>query len=170
MTTETTLTVVDAAPEDLEAVAELNNAAVPAVNALSAAEVAAIAAMGALRIVRSGDEISGLVMTVTEGQPYASMNYRWFSGRFDSFLYVDRIVVAPAARGLGVGRALYRDTFARAAALGRPRVCAEVNVEPPNPVSMAFHAATGFNVLLDRFNEEAGKTVRMMERPVGDPT
>ncbi len=160
------LSVEDAGPADIEALVALNNAAVPAVNALSAAEMAAVAEMGALRIVRMDGAVAGLVLTLPEGQPYDSMNYKWFSAAFDTFLYVDRIVVAPAARGLGVGRALYEDTFARAAALGRPRVCAEVNVEPPNPGSMAFHAATGFNVLLDRFNEQAGKTVRMMERPV----
>ncbi|UOM36862.1 GNAT family N-acetyltransferase [Acuticoccus sp. I52.16.1] len=160
------LSVEDARPEDLAAIAAVNNAAVPAVNALTAEEMGAVAALGALRIVRTGGAVGGLVLTIPEGQPYASLNYRWFSGEFDAFLYVDRIVVAPEARGLGVGRALYEDTFARARSLGRPRVCAEVNVEPPNPGSMAFHAATGFNVLLDRFNEEAGKTVRMMERPV----
>ena len=158
--------VVDARSVDLPAIAELNNGAVPAVNALTAAEMAAVAGMGALRITRTNGLVSGLVLTIPEGQPYDSLNYQWFSTRFDTFLYVDRIVVAPAARGLGVGRALYADTFRRAATLGRPRVCAEVNVEPPNPGSMAFHAATGFNVLLDRYNEQAGKTVRMMERPV----
>ncbi|WP_083660397.1 GNAT family N-acetyltransferase [Acuticoccus yangtzensis] len=160
------LSVEDARPEDMEAIAALNNAAVPNVNALSAEEMAAIAAMGALRIVRAEGAVAGLVLTLPEGQPYPSMNYAWFSGRFDAFLYVDRIVVAPEARGLGIGRALYDDTAARAAALGRPRVCAEVNVEPPNAGSMAFHAASGFNVLLDRLNAESGKTVRMMERPV----
>ncbi|RAI03006.1 GNAT family N-acetyltransferase [Acuticoccus sediminis] len=158
--------VEDALAADLEAIAALNNAAVPNVNALTPDEMAAIAAMGALRITRTAGAVSGLVLTIPEGRPYDSANYRWFSGQFDTFLYVDRVVVAPEARGLGVGRALYMDTFARTQSLGRPRVCAEVNVEPPNPGSMAFHAAMGFNVLLDRFNESAGKTVRMMERPV----
>lgn len=159
--------VEDARPQDMAAALAINNAADPAVNALSADEFAAIAAMGALRIVRRDDTVAGLVMTLTEGHPYDSDNYRWFSSRFDAFLYVDRIVVAPAGRGLGIGRALYQDTFARCTALGRPRVCAEVNVEPPNPTSMAFHAAMDFAVLLDRPNAQSGKVVRMMERPVG---
>lgn len=160
------IAVEDARPSDMAAALAINNEADPAVNALSADELAAIVAMGALRIVRTGDSVSALVVTLTEGHPYDSDNYRWFSTQFDSFLYVDRIVVAPTGRGLGLGRALYTDTFARCAALGRPRVCAEVNVEPPNPTSMAFHAAMDFAVLLDRANPQSGKVVRMMQRPV----
>ncbi len=51
------------------------------------------------------------------------------------------------ARGRGVARALYEAVFADARAAGLPLVCCEVNVEPPNPVSDAFHAALGFETL-----------------------
>jgi predicted GNAT superfamily acetyltransferase len=68
----------------------------------------------------------------------------WFRNRFDRFLYVDRIVVDPAARGRGVARALYGHAFAEARAAGRPRVVAEVNRVPPNPGSDAFHERLGF--------------------------
>lgn len=153
-------------PQDIDAVLALNNAAVPAVNALDADSLSALCAMGRLRVVR-GTTIEGLCLTMESGAPYDSGNYQWFSGRFERFLYVDRIVVAPAAKGKGIGRALYEDTFALAAALGQPRVCSEVNADPPNPQSMAFHASLGFEPIHERLNPGEGKTVRMMVRPIG---
>ncbi len=153
-------------PQDIDEVLALNNAAVPAVNALDADALTALCAMGALRLVRGEAGIEGLCLTMESGQPYESGNYQWFTGEFDRFLYVDRIVVAPSAKGKGVGRALYEDTFARAAALGQPRVCSEVNADPPNPQSMAFHDSLGFSPLIDRLNPSEGKTVRMMVHPI----
>ncbi|WMS40784.1 GNAT family N-acetyltransferase [Acuticoccus sp. MNP-M23] len=153
-------------PDDIEEVLALNNAAVPAVNALDADALRSLCAMGQLRVVR-GEGVEGLCLTLQSGAPYESGNYQWFSGQFDRFMYVDRIVVAPTAKGRGIGRALYEDTFARAAALGQPRVCSEVNSDPPNPQSMAFHASLGFEPIHERLNPSEGKTVRMMVRPIG---
>ena len=144
----------------------LNNAAEPQVNALSAAELAELTAMGRLRIVRDGEGLpSALLLTMREGAPYGvSLNYRWFSQRYDAFAYVDRIVVAPAARGTGVGRMLYEDAFALAAQEGLARVCAEVNVVPPNPGSLAFHQRLGFHLLEEFDNAASGKRVAMLVR------
>lgn len=143
----------------------LNNAAVPHVNALGAAEFDAIARAGRVWVATTeqGAVPIGFVVTLARGVDYDSLNYAWFSTRFDAFTYVDRVVVSPAARGRGVGRALY-DVVAREATLaGHGRVCAEVNVDPPNPGSMAFHTGLGFHVLAERHNESAGKTVAMLE-------
>lgn len=152
-------------PADSRAILSLNNPAVPAVNAIDEAELAAFARMGAVRIVR-GDPVAGAIVLLPPKMPYDSANYAWFNARFDDFLYVDRVIVAAAARGSGVGRALYEDAIAQAARDGRARVCAEVNVEPPNPGSMAFHARLGFSVLAERDNPSAGKRVAMLERPI----
>ncbi|MEM6762024.1 MAG: GNAT family N-acetyltransferase [Pseudomonadota bacterium] len=149
-------------PDELLAIAALNNNAVPEVNALEPQELADLIAKGRLRVVR-GRPVAGLVLTLPSGITYASLNYRWFSNRFDRFLYVDRVVVDAAARGLGVGRLLYGETIAYAKAAGYPRVCSEVNLDPPNPGSIAFHDKLGFRRIHERVNEEHGKTVAMME-------
>ncbi|MEM8855278.1 MAG: GNAT family N-acetyltransferase [Pseudomonadota bacterium] len=153
-------------PQETDALLVLNNAAVPAVNALDAEAFDALAAIGEVRVALSDGVIAGFVLTLGPGRDYASLNYRWFDGRYDAFWYVDRVIVGEVARGKGVGRALYDDVMTRAKLKGFPRVCAEVNVEPPNPVSIAFHKSAGFLVLEERYNGEDDKTVAMMTRPV----
>jgi hypothetical protein len=45
---------------------------------------------------------------------------------------------------------------------GYTRVCCEVNVEPPNPGSDAFHANLGFEEIGRAFVPEREKTVRYL--------
>lgn len=95
----------------------------------------------AFRIAEVRDRIAGFIVGLGNAVEYSSANYRWFQERYDDLVYVDRIVVAPEVRSRGVGRLLYQDL----ADLGHaPAIGCEVNIEPPNPRSMAFHQALGF--------------------------
>lgn len=89
-------------------------------------------------------------------------HFKWFGARFDGFVYVDRIVVARDRRGLGYGKRLYADLFERARALGIERVVCEVNVEPPNLRSDAFHAALDFRDVGRMTFADGAKTVRYL--------
>lgn len=91
------------------------------------------------------------LITFAPGARYASPNFLWFRDRFRDFVYVDRIVVAASARGQGVARRLYADLFAAAKESGARSIACEVNVDPPNPGSDAFHQRLGFT--------EVGKAV-----------
>ncbi len=122
--------------------------------------------LGWSRLAIFAPERAGFVVALGPGQTYDSYNYRWLSERVAAFSYVDRIVVRAEARGRGVARALYEAVFADARAAGLPLVCCEVNVEPPNPVSDAFHAALGFETLGVAANPVSGKTVRYLKRAV----
>lgn len=93
------------------------------------------------------------------GSGYDSPNYRWFAARLDRFAYIDRVIVADSAQGRGLARALY-DAFA--SRVPGPLVC-EVNSQPPNPGSDAFHARLGF-VELGRATLGPGKAVRYLIR------
>lgn len=95
-------------------------------------------------VVEREGVIAAFLLALGPGADYASENYRWFAARFDDFLYVDRVVVAPAWRGRGLGRMLYQALFRRATAIGVARVTCEYDVEPPNPPSAGFHARLGF--------------------------
>ena len=104
---------------------------------------------------------AGYLIVFDETATYQSVNYLWFRARHARFAYVDRIVVSAAARGLGLARSLYENLFQRARAAGHAMVCCEVNLDPPNPASDAFHARLGF-VEAGRATLPNGKTVRYM--------
>jgi predicted GNAT superfamily acetyltransferase len=102
--------------------------------------------------------VDALLLAFAPGAAYDSANYRWFERRYASFVYVDRVVVAPEARGRGLARKLYAHLFDAARAAGHERVVCEVNSDPPNPASDAFHAALGFTPVGEALLEN-GKTV-----------
>ncbi len=116
-------------------------------------------------IAEAGGAPAGFMILVRPGSAYPSDNYGWFEQTFGRHLYVDRIAVSETARGLGVGRALYEHALRLAAEFGEERVTAEVNEDPPNPESMAFHARLGFRHLVSRLSG-SGKRVAMLERPL----
>lgn len=95
-----------------------------------------------------------------------SPNFDWFQERYENFLYVDRIAVSRSARRLGHGATLYRDLFAFANAAGVDLVGCEVNADPPNPISDAFHAAQGFEVVGEAYLADRDKTVRYFARRI----
>lgn len=149
----------------------------PAVLALNTANVEATSPLDTTALARLigdacyargvGGGADAFLIAMDEGADYASPNFQWFRERFPRFVYIDRIITGHHARGRGLARALYEDLFAEAARLGHDRVGCEVNLEPANPVSDAFHAALGF-VEIGRAAIYGGtKTVRYYERRVG---
>ena len=109
-------------------------------------------------------EVDSLLIAFTQEADYDSPNFLWFRPRFPSFIYVDRIVVAPAARGRGHARRLYQDLFDHAARAGHDKIVCEVNSSPPNPESDAFHSALGFTEIGTGAIHDGRKTVRYLIR------
>jgi predicted GNAT superfamily acetyltransferase len=139
---------------DFAAVHVLNDAATPHVNALTEEQFSWLASHADyFRVADAGGAIAGFVIALRNGTTYWSANYAWFAERFDRFIYLDRVVVAPEARRGGVGRALYADLIAFAREKW-PRIALEVNVRPPNPGSVAFHEALGFQRVGKRTYDE----------------
>jgi predicted GNAT superfamily acetyltransferase len=120
----------------------LNNAHAEELSLLDAARMGRLVGE-AFMAARLG-EADALLMAFDQDADYDSPNFIWFRDRYERFVYVDRVVVDPAQRGRGLARRLYEALFARAAAGGHTLVVCEVNAEPPNPASDAFHAALGF--------------------------
>ena len=105
-----------------------------------------------------------LLLAFDQGADYDSPNFLWFRARYPRFIYVDRIVVAAEARGRGHARRLYRDLFAQARASRHERIVCEVNSEPANPASDAFHAELGFVEIGTAAIHGGAKTVSYLER------
>ncbi|HSP51611.1 MAG TPA: GNAT family N-acetyltransferase [Cryobacterium sp.] len=157
-------------PADASTVLGLNNAAVPAVNAHDEASLTALLAASGQAIAVVHDDAPGDVLgfAVLFGvdADYASENYRWFSARSESFLYVDRIVVSDEVRNQGLGRLLYTAIFAAAAAAEVGQVFCEVNIAPPNPRSLAFHSRIGFAPIGEQSTKGGSVVVSLLSAPV----
>jgi predicted GNAT superfamily acetyltransferase len=52
---------------------------------------------------RMVDGGAGFLLAFDQDADYGSPNFLWFRERYARFVYVDRVVVNPAARGPGVG-------------------------------------------------------------------
>lgn len=158
-------------PRDIPALAALNDAAAPAVNALGVDGLTALLPRCDLALVADDGSGApqGLVLALTPGADYGSENYRWFSEHRPGTLYVDRIVVAPAAHGRGIGRSLHDAVAQRARALGLDEVTCEVNLDPPNPQSLAFHRRLGFEQIGEQSTSGGAVRVAMLVRAVAAP-
>jgi predicted GNAT superfamily acetyltransferase len=112
-------------------------------------------------VVESEREVIAFALAIAPGTAYDSENYRWFSGRFERFLYLDRVVVAATQRRRGIGAQLY-DAMEAAAQPFERMVC-EVNVLPPNRASLAFHGSRGY-VEIGRLQHGQEKVVALLSK------
>jgi predicted GNAT superfamily acetyltransferase len=119
------------------------------------------------RVVEQDSEVVAFLLALREGASYDSPNYRWFDGSGGVFLYVDRIVVTRDQQGKGLARALYDDFFEFARAERVERVTCEVDLEPPNEASDAFHSRYGFLEVGTQWVALGTKRVSLREAIVG---
>ncbi len=160
------ITIRTATPGDLPAVEALNSQAVPAVNAVPLSQLNWFAQQGDFWVATvthsNTHSMTGFLVCLPPGVNYPSLNYQWFSERYQEFLYVDRIVVDPPWQGHGIGRQLYETLFAEAIGRQVGRVLCEVNLRPRNDRSLDFHRRLGFEPVGRQDTEGGTKTVEMM--------
>ncbi len=158
---------------DLAAVHAINQAEVPAVGEETPEALARIGELSTIALVAvdepedGGGTIGGFCMVLEPGTEYESGNYRWFDERYDSFVYLDRIAIAPSFQRRGLGRRFYAEVE-RLAAERCPdaeQFTLEVNLRPRNDNSLAFHAALGF-VEVGQRETSYGALVSLMAKPL----
>lgn len=149
-------------------VLELNQASVQELSALDEQRLEYILALAHRSLVAASadDDVLAFALAIAPGADYDSLNYTTLGEMFESFLYLDRIAVADSARRKGLGAALYDAMEAAAAPFGR-MVC-DVNIEPRNDASLAFHAARGYHEVGELAHGEE-KTVALMSKELGEP-
>jgi uncharacterized protein len=98
---------------------------------------------------------AGFVLTFASGSAYDGENFAWFAQRYPDFSYLDRVVIHEDFRRRGLGTQVYDELEG---GCGRPLFALEVNLEPPNEPSLAFHRARGY--------AEVGR--RTVPHPFGD--
>jgi predicted GNAT superfamily acetyltransferase len=153
-------------PADLDRLLGLNEANVPEVGSVDAHRMEFIIAESPIALAAvAGGVVVGVCLVLAADSTYDSVNYRWFTQRYDRFMYLDRVAVDASERGRGVGRALYGEVDRRMAAIDHAdHLALEVNVDPPNEVSLAFHARLGFSEVGQQ-NTPYGIRVSMQLRP-----
>lgn len=148
---------------DTTAVLLLNNASAKETSALDEAGLKTLLDMAfyARGIDRGA---TAFLIALEHNAAYVNPNFMWFQASRESFVYIDRIIVSISARGQGIARVLYEDLMAAAKRGGHDRVVCEVNIEPPNPISEAFHVAMGFNAVGQATIHNGAKTVRYFKK------
>jgi predicted GNAT superfamily acetyltransferase len=149
-------------------VLELNQASVQELSALDEERLEYILALAHRSLVVASDDggVLAFAVAIAPGTDYDSLNYTTLGEMFESFLYLDRIAVADSARRKGLGAALYDAMEAAAAPFGR-MVC-DVNIEPRNDASLAFHAARGYREVGELAHGDV-KTVALMSKELRAP-
>ncbi len=155
----------DTTPEDFPAILELNAGSVQFLSPLTPERLVRLHRMATYhKVVDVDGSVAAFLLAFREGIDYDSPNYAWFVERYSQYLYIDRIVVAPASRGRGFAALLYADIAAFALHTGAPLLTCEFDLAPPNPVSMRFHARMGFREVGTQWLHGETKQVSMQAR------
>lgn len=165
MTTSPTIAIRAINDIDMPRVLELNEANVPAVGSLDIERLAAIVAESPIAlVVEVDDTIVGFCLVLGADASYDSVNYRWFGERYDDQMYLDRVAFDAEYQGRGLGTLVYAEIDRLLSSFeGVKRLTLEINVEPPNEQSLAFHLRRGF-VEVGQQDTPYGIRVSMQQR------
>ncbi|MGB3735887.1 MAG: GNAT family N-acetyltransferase [Ilumatobacter sp.] len=132
---------------DLDRVLEINQANVPAVGSVTVEHLAHLVAASSIALVSDeDDDVAGFCIVFGPGANYDSVNYLWFMEHHPTAMYLDRVAFDDRFRGRGLGTDMYADVDRRLRAdhPDATGLTLEVNIDPPNEPSLAFHRKLGF--------------------------
>ncbi len=159
-------TLRDAKHSDIDKIVQINKSAIPAVNYVSYDEFEWFLNKKLYFKIaeNSHGAISGFLLVLPSGLEYKSLNYKWFSRRYDKFAYIDRIVIMDEFKKNGIGKSLYFDLEKN---IGKYELIAcEFNIEPPNPISKKFHESLNYEKVGHQLTENQTKKVSLMIKKI----
>lgn len=157
----------DVTDADLDRVLEINQANVPAVGSATADHLRHLIAESSIALVAEIDgDIAGFCIVLGDGADYDSVNYVWFMEHHHTAMYLDRVAFDERFHGRGLGSEMYAevDRRIRRNHPGATGLSLEVNVDPPNEPSLAFHHKHGFAEVGRQVSK--GIEVSLMHRPL----
>lgn len=127
-------------------VIKINIAGQPGVCALSREQIEAhLTHARFFKVAILAGECIAYVIAYDHQQLYDGDEFIWFKRNIDQpFLYIDQIAIAPTYQGQGLGGRIYAALKQIATNLHYKYLTCEVNLEPPNPISLKFHYHHGF--------------------------
>ena len=147
-------------PDDHAAVLALNQRNVDALAPMDQPRLITLVDLAeTAAVIEVEDRFAGFVITFAAGAAYDAENFAWFTEHLDDFCYLDRVVLDEGFRRRGLGTALYD---ALEGQCRRPAFALEVNLDPPNTTSLAFHRGRGFREVGQR--ESHGHVVSLMAK------
>ena len=155
--------IIDTKNEHLEQILILNELSLPAVSSVTIDEMSNFLDIADyFKSIIIDNIVAGFLIALHPGRDHHSPNYKWFEKRYDSFMYVDRIVIDLSYQGSGFGKAFYND-LVDFSNNKTDRITCEVNIRPKNEGSMIFHKQYGFNQVGTQTTENGKKEVSLME-------
>ncbi len=150
--------------QDVEVISsfyKINQQQVPKVGSVSLEEFIKLIKISDISygIVKKGICL-GFVICLRENTRYHSINYKFFQKRHKKFFYIDRIAVINEYQSTGIGSTLYNKLLSLRDSCNIP-ICAEVNIDPPNEISINFHKKHGFSEIIESTIKEGYSVVYM---------
>ena len=145
---------------------EINEESIPAVNTVSLMQFKSF-----LRdsiyfkvVTNRSQKICGFLLVLPSGLEYDSLNYKWFSSRYEKFAYIDRIAISKNWRNKGMGKSLYTDL--ENTLKDYNLIACEFNVIPLNQVSKQFHESLDYENVGFQLTENGTKKVSLMTKKI----
>ena len=156
----------DAKHSDIEKIVLINESAIPAVNYVSYEEFEWFFFRKLYFKIAENSHgiISGFLLVLPSGLEYKSLNYKWFSERYDKFAYIDRIVIIDVFKKNGIGKSLYLDLEKNISEY--ELIACEFNIEPPNRISKKFHESLNYENVGYQLTENETKKVSLMIKKI----
>jgi predicted GNAT superfamily acetyltransferase len=139
------MTIRVARQQDFDAILAINVEGRPGVSALTHSELASALATGSVWVAEGTAGLAGYLIAYRSDAAYDGEEFIWFQSRYSPFLYIDQVAVTRQQRRAAVGFQLYQIAERAAREHGFFSLVCEVNLDPPNPVSLAFHTRNDFH-------------------------
>ena len=154
---------------DCEAVLGINAASVPGVATLDESEFARLMVIPNHHLAAEGANqvVVGYALAFNSNAPYDGEEFGFFQQTMaQPFIYIDQVATQLEFRRTGMGSSIY-DAIEKGARLSKASaLCCEVNINPPNPVSFAFHRSRGFRQS-GTLTTTDGRVVALLAKDVG---
>ena len=115
-------------------------------------------------VTNRSQKICGFLLVLPSGLEYDSLNYKWFSSRYEKFAYIDRIAISKNWRNKGMGKSLYTDL--ENTLKDYNLIACEFNVIPLNQVSKQFHESLDYENVGFQLTENGTKKVSLMTKKI----